>query len=217
MGKEYLKKYNKNQFKNVYFITGTATGGKTTISKALAEKYGWLRYDVDVEFDRHKELSNPAEQPNMNKSFKNADEFFMRDTNEYVLWLKENSKEQLEFILDDLVRLSKTQKVVCDLHLLVEEAELLADYNQIVFLIRENNENIVDDYCNRKSHEGFKNFINSASNPKMAKYNCNKVLRLINEDRCASIKNSKFLFIERNEKSTIENTLRQVEKHFGLN
>lgn len=87
----YSDKYKKEQFKNVYFITGTATGGKTTISKALAEKYGWLRYDVDEEFDRHKSLSNSKDNPAMNKTFKNADEFFMRDVNEYEKWLKDNT------------------------------------------------------------------------------------------------------------------------------
>ena len=110
MGKIYLKNFNKEQFKNVYFITGTATGGKTTISKELANKYGWLRYDVDEEFDRHQKLSNKQDHPNMNKTLKNADEFFMRDVDEYCDWLKNNSREQLEFILKDLVELSKTQK-----------------------------------------------------------------------------------------------------------
>ena len=214
---EYIKRYKKQQFKNVYFITGTATGGKTTMSKLLAEKYGFVRYDVDEEFDRHKQLSNPKEQPNMNKNFKNADEFFMREKDEYVAWLKNNSKEQLEFVLEDLAKLSKKQKIVCDLHLTVKEAEQIANVNQIVFLIRENNNNIIDDYCNRKSHEGFNMFINSATNPKLAKQNCNQVLKIINDERCDNIKNSKFFYIERNSHSTIENTLKQIENHFGLN
>ena len=122
----------------------------------------------------------------------------------------------MEFILADLVELSKTQKVVCDLHLTVEEAGRLANRNQIVFLIRENNDNIIDDYCNRKSHEGFNRFINSSSNPNMAKQNCNEVLRIINEERCVAIRNSNFFYVERNENSTVENTLKQVEELFGL-
>lgn len=216
MGKIYLNNYKKEQFKNVYFIAGTATGGKTTISKALAEKYGWLRYDVDERFDKHQKLSNPIDQPNMNKSFKNADEFFLRDVDEYVQWLKDNSAEQMEFILEDLVKLSQNQIVVCDLHLTVEEAKTIAEPNQVVFLIRENNDNIIDDYCHRPSHVGFNSFINSASNPALAKQNCNEVLRVINEERCDAIRNSNFFYIERNEKSTVKNTLKQVEDHFGL-
>jgi len=216
MGKIYLKNFNKEQFKNVYFITGTATGGKTTISKELANKYGWLRYDVDEEFDRHQKLSNKQDQPNMNKTFKNADEFFMRDVDEYCDWLKNNSREQLEFILKDLVELSKTQTVVCDLHLTVDEADELAYKNNIVFLIKENNDNLIDEYCNRKSHEGFKRFINSATNPEMAKKNCNAVLKKINDERCEEIRKRDYLYIERNEKSTVEKTLKIVEEHFGL-
>lgn len=216
MNKDYLKDYTKDDFKNVYFITGTATGGKTTISKALAEKYGWLRYDVDVEFDRHQQLSNPIDQPNMNKTFKNADEFFLRDAAEYVQWLKDNTREQMEFILKDLKEISKSQKVVCDLHLTVEEADKIVNPNQIVFLIRESNENIIDDYCNRKSHEGFNKFINSSTNPAKAKENCNNVLKIVNQERTKKIKNSKYLWIERNENSTVEKTLKIIEKHFGL-
>jgi len=216
MNKDYLKDYTKHDFKNVYFITGTATGGKTTISKALAEKYGWLRYDVDVEFDRHQQLSNPIDQPNMNKTFKNADEFFLRDAAEYVQWLKDNTREQMEFILKDLKEISKSQKVVCDLHLTVEEADKIVNPNQIVFLIRESNENIIDDYCNRKSHEGFNKFINSSTNPAKAKENCNNVLKIVNQERTKKIKNSKYLWIERNENSTVEKTLKTIEKHFGL-
>ncbi len=212
----YLDKYNKNDFKNVYFITGTATGGKTTISKALAEKYGWLRYDVDEKFDEHKKLSNPIDQPYMNKTFKNADEFFMRNQNEYIDWLENNSKEQLEFILADLARLSKNQTIVCDLHLLPEEAERITDINHTVFLIRENNDNIIDDYCNRKSHEGFKRYINSTTNPEFAKSNCNEVLRRLNIKRCEDIKKSGYYYIERNALSTVEKTLKLVEKHFNL-
>lgn len=211
-----IKEYNKEQFNNVYFVTGTATGGKTTISKALADKYGFLRYDVDVEFDRHKSLSNPLDQPYMNKEFKDADEFFLRDKDEYIDWLINNTKEQLEFILKDLVELSKNQKVVCDLHLNVDEARQIANTNQLVFLIREDNNNIIDDYINRKSHEGFKNFINSSTNPELAKKNCNNVLRELNEQRCRDIRNSEYLYIERNDFSTVERTLELVEKQFNL-
>lgn len=206
----------KEIFKNVYFITGSATGGKTTISKELADKYGFIRYDVDEEFDKHQKISNSIDQPNMNKKFKNADEFFLREKNEYIDWLINNTKEQMEFILRDVSELAKNNTVVCDIHLTVEEARLLSDDKHVVFLIRENNDNIIDDYINRKSHEGFKRFINSSTKPELAKINCNNVLREINEKKCDEIRNSEFLYIERNENSTIEETLKKIEEQFGL-
>lgn len=206
----------KDIFKNVYFITGTATGGKTTISKEIAKKYGFIRYDVDEEFDKHQKLSNASDQPAMNKEFQNADEFFLRDKYEYVNWLLKNRKEQLDFVLEDIANLSRDNVVVCDIHLDVEEARLITDTSHIVFLIKEDNKHIIEDYINRKSHEGFKKYIYSSSNPILAKENCNEVLRIINEEKCNRIKNSEFKYIERNENSTVENTLNEVEKIFKL-
>lgn len=211
-----FNKYTKEQFKNVYFIAGCATGGKTTISQVIAKKYGFIRYDADVEFDKHKKLSNALEQPAMNRQFKNADEFFLRDTDEYVQWLKDSTKEQLTFILDDIIELSQRNKIVCDLHLTVDEAKQIADYNQIVFLIRENNSDIINDYCRRESHSDFNAFINSATNPARAKQNCNEVLRKLNTEQCDEIKASDFYWIVRNDNSTVFNTLKAVEKHFRL-
>ena len=56
----------KEYLKNVYFITGTPCGGKTTVSRVLAEKYGFELFDVDERFDEHKKMSNPLFQPAMN-------------------------------------------------------------------------------------------------------------------------------------------------------
>ena len=53
----------KEYLKNVYFITGTACSGKTTVSRALAAKHGFAVYDAEQAFDRHRELSNRKDQP----------------------------------------------------------------------------------------------------------------------------------------------------------
>lgn len=211
-----LSKYNKEQFKNVIFIAGCATGGKTTISKAIAEKYGFIRYDADTEFDRHKKLSDAIKQPAMNKRFKNADEFFLRDIDDYVQWLKDNAEEQLPFILDDIIELSKSNPIVCDLQLTVEQAKQIACNNQIVFLIREDNNDIINDYCQRESHSDFNAFINSATDPVRARQNCNEVLRILNAELCDDIKASGFFWISRHSQSTVSETLKAVEQHFGL-
>ena len=80
----------KEYLKNVYFITGTHCGGKTTISKALGERYEILVYDVDEQFTIHKLMSNEKFQPNMNLSFKDADEFFGRSVSETVQLVEEH-------------------------------------------------------------------------------------------------------------------------------
>ena len=54
----------KEYLKNVYFITGTPCGGKTTISRELAKRYDLLVYDVDMHFpDIRKFLIQLFNQP----------------------------------------------------------------------------------------------------------------------------------------------------------
>lgn len=205
----------KEYLKNVYFITGTPCGGKTTISRELAKRHNFLVYDVDEQFANHKKISNVVFQPSMNKIFKDADTFFGRTVEEYKRWLIESTREQLDFILLDLVRLSQNQIVLCDCHLTLEQAEQFTDTSRIVFLIKESS-NLVEDYCNRPDHQDFNDFINSASEPEKAKTVCNETLKSLNENHYNAIKDSGYYWIERTLKSTVEETVRKVERHFGF-
>lgn len=205
----------KEYLKNVYFITGTPCGGKTTISRELGKRYNLLVYDIDEQFEKHQKISNPAFQPSMNKAFNDADEFFGRTVEEYKKWLIDNTREQLDFVLLDLIRLSQNQIVLCDCHLTVEEADKLTEASRIVFLIKEPSD-LVDDYCNRPDHQAFSDFINSTSDIEKAKAICSATLKSLNEKRCNDIKCSNYFWIERTENSTVDETVRKVEQHFGL-
>ena len=72
----------KGYLENVYFIAGTPCGGKTTVSRALGEKYGILVYDIDERFEVHQRIADAAFQPTMKKEFADADEFFGRSVQE---------------------------------------------------------------------------------------------------------------------------------------
>ncbi len=205
----------KEYLKNVYFITGTPCGGKTTISRELAKRHNLLIYDIDEQFPYHQKISNSTFQPSMNKVFKDADEFFGRTVEEYKKWLIDNTREQLDFILLDLIRLSQNEIVLCDCHLTVEEAEKYTEASRIVFLIKEPS-NLIEDYCGRSDHQGFNDFINSASDIEKAKATCNITLKTLNMKRYNDIKSSSYLWIERTENSTIGDTVRKVEQHFGF-
>jgi adenylate kinase family enzyme len=205
----------KEYLKNVYFITGTPCGGKTTISRELAKRHNLLVYDIDEQFSNHQKISNATFQPAMNKVFKDADEFFGRTVEEYKKWLVDNTREQLDFVLLDLVRISQNQKVLCDCHLTMEEVQKLTEPSRIVFLIKEPL-NIVDDYCNRPDHQDFSDFINSTSDVGKAKAVCNETLKSLNEKHYNAIKNSPYYWIERTENSSINETVEKVERHFGL-
>lgn len=205
----------KEYLKNVYFVTGNPCGGKTTISRELAKRHDLIVYDIDEMFEKHQKLSDAAFQPSMNKFFKDADEFFGRTVDEYKQWLIHNTREQLDFVLMDLIRLSQNCNVVCDCHLTMEQAEMITEPSRVAFLIKEP-VNLVEEYCNRPDHQGFSKFIHSASDVEKAKAICNATLQSLNEKSYNDIKNSDFFWLERTKESTVENTVAQVEKHFGL-
>ena len=205
----------KEYLKNVYFITGTPCGGKTTISRELAKRHNLLVYDIDEQFEKHQKLSDFVFQPSMNKNFKDADEFFGRSVEEYKKWLIDNTREQLDFVLLDLMCLSQNQIVLCDCHLTMEQAEKITEPSRIAFLIREPS-NLVEEYCNRPDHQGFSNFINSATDTVKAKETCSATLQSLNEKSYKDIKESNYFWLERTANSTVEETVRKVEQHFGF-
>lgn len=205
----------KQYLKNVYFVCGTACGGKSTLSRELAKKHSFLLYNADESFERHREMSDPAVQWAMNSHFASADEFFGRSEEDYLKWLNHSSREQLDFALLDLIRLSEKRKVVCDAHFTPEQIKALTEPERVLFLIKEPS-NLIDDYCGRPDHEGFTRFINSASDPAAAKRRCNAVLERLNRAVYDSIKRSGCFYIERNASSTVERTLKTAEEHFGL-
>lgn len=205
----------KEFLKNVYFITGTPCGGKTTISRELAKRHNLLVYDIDERFDSHRKITDALHQPAMNRCFKNADEFFGRSVEEYEKWLIDNTREQLDIVLLDLIRLSQDQIVLCDCHLTIEQAEEITDPSRIVFLIREPSK-LIEDYCNRKDHQDFYEYIHSASDVAQAKRTCNETLRRLNEEKYTMIKNSNYFWLERDQNSTVEETVQKVERFLGL-
>lgn len=203
----------KAYLKNVYFITGTPCSGKTTISRALARKHGLAVYDLDERFPIHQEIADPAFQPAMTRRFRDADEFFGRSVEEYGQWLVNNTREQLDFMLLDLVCLSWDQTVLCDCNLTVEEADRLTDPSRVVFLIKDPTD-LIEEYCDRPDHQDFRDFINSSTDVARAKATCSATLRHINTKWYNETRSSRYFWLERTEASTVEGTLAQVERHF---
>ena len=204
----------KEYLKNVYFISGTPCAGKTTITRALGKKYGIPVYVIDDQFTIHQLKSDPEHQPNMNRSFRDADEFFGRTVEEYKNWLLGNSREQLDFVLMDLVRLSQDRIILCDIHLIAEDAVKITDPSRIAFLIKEPKE-LVDAYISRPDHRPFRDFLRSASDYEKAKATCNETLYSLNIDRWNYIRGSEFFWLERDDRRTVDETVSLVEKHFG--
>ncbi len=204
----------KEYLRNVYFITGTPCAGKTTITKALGKKYNIPVYVIDDQFTIHRLLSDPEHQPNMNRQFRDADEFFGRSVEEYRNWLLGNSREQLDYVLMDLIQFSRDRIVLCDIHIVAEDALRITDPSRIAFLLR-NPEDLVEEYAGRPDHQGFHHFIHSASDFEQARVTCNETLYSLNIGRYNAIRNSGFFWLERDDSRSVDETAALVEKHFG--
>lgn len=205
----------KEFLKNVYFVTGTPTGGKSTISKALGAKYDIPVYNIDEQFDYHLKFTDERYQPNMNRKFKDADEFFGRSVEEYKSWLIENTREQLDIIVLDLIRLSRDRRIICDCHLTFDEIENLTDPSRVALLITDPTD-LVEKYSERPDHQGFRDFINSASDVKKAKETCTKTLYSLNVERYNAIKASNYFWLEKDITRSVDDTAELVAKHFGF-
>lgn len=204
----------KAYLKNVYFLTGTPCAGKTTLSRALGVRHGLLVYDADGRFAAHQQLANPLDQPAMHRVFEDADQFFGRTPQEYAQWLKDNTRQQLDFVLLDLIRLSADRPVLCDCRLTVQEAGCLSEPSRVAFLLRAP-ARLADDYCSRPDHQDFYRFLLSASNPEAAQSTLRETLLLSNLSYCSQVKSSGYFWLERTDERTVEETAALLTQHFG--
>ena len=98
--------YQKNEIlnvgqylKNVYFITGTAFAGKSTMVNMLAEKYDMICCGENY----HSAVSDIVAEPNVQpdlcymKSLTDWKEFVTRTPEEYERWIYGTGREAAEF------------------------------------------------------------------------------------------------------------------------
>lgn len=211
----------KHNLKNVYFLGGTACGGKTTMGKAIAKKYNIVHFDDNYHNDSFKEfkkLCDSKYQPYttmVNEIRANSwENYFARLANGDD-FLNNSTLEHLEYVLLELIKLSQNQKVIADLHLPIEFAKEITDYNKVAFLIT-SPENVLKDYYHREDHKDIYELIMSLDKPQISLDNLHSYLYDTTNSFFNAVKNSNFYYIIRDENSTVEKTLALLEKHFEL-
>jgi hypothetical protein len=205
----------KYYLRNVYFLSGTGCGGKTTMSKAIAEKFDFVHFSKHQVSDIYKKIAHETEQPAMTKKFADWGEYFNRSPGEYSDWLLALNIEELEMMLMDLIILSKDRKVIVDLHVEPKTAMLFTEYNRIAFLLAEP-ELIVADYFNRGDHQKTYERIMNLPDPVKTFANLNSMLIYSANKTISSVYDSGLFYVVRNKDSTVRNTLMQLEGHFQL-
>lgn len=205
----------KNNLKNVLFICGTACGGKTTMTKLIAEKHNLYLYDMDKMYENHRKIAEKSYQPDMCYHMRDFHEQWMRPTEEQARWNMSTLKEQTEMVIIDLMTLSRKHKVVADvLYSPIYTKEIL-DYNQIAFLTV-NKKAIRESYFNRPEKKDFYEFVKKQPLADTYFDNIFKSLELTNEMEREKMKESGFFIYERQEEVTRESVLHILEEHFCL-
>ena len=208
------------QFKDAYFIIGTAYAGKSTMINLLADKYHGILCEENYHDRFFPKLDRDA-FPCLNYTRDLVDwhEFIRRTPAEYEAWIDgvANECEVLELeILKDLAKQGKPFFV--DTNISIETLKTVAAPSHVLVMLADPKIS-VQRFFERPDRE--KQFlyrlIMEEADPEKAMENYRKGLERINSrEKYDRFLNSGFPVILRDDNRSIEQTLSLVEKAFGL-
>ena len=205
----------KHYLKNVYFVSGCACGGKSTISKYLSRKHKIVLYNWDERFPKHKEISDPNYQPYMNKEFSSWEEYFGRPPREYSESIRKSILEQVEIATIELISLSKNGKIIVDGIFPLSVLKNISSRDRVVFLMAEMN-TIRNDFLARADKQDMLKCINNLSNPQKASENMFLSIEYSLASDLKEIKESGFKWFNRGEHPNWKEIREGIEQHFNL-
>ena len=213
--------YWQHYLQNVYFFCGSACSGKTTMSRAFATKHGFHWLSEDMLNELYAKLADPIYQPSFFMQPVPGDIaawecHFMRPVEEYSAWLDSNFNELLPLALIEASHLAKEKPVAIDCHLPIGCSVLdVILPNRIVFLVTDP-QRASQEALRRPDHLGLNSFVESLPHRKEIRQNLERLYLFTATNYLEFIKNSGRTYIMRDERSTVENTLKLIEQHFGL-
>ena len=210
----------KNLLKNVYFITGTAYAGKSTMVHLLAEKHGGIECGENYH-DKLMCAIDKEHQPNLCyfDTMSGWQEFVTRTPEQYDAWMTGVAREAQDLELIMLLRLAETgKKIFVDTNISLETLHEIAQPDHVAMMLAPQ-EMSVNRFFDRPDIE--KQFIYQelmkCPDPQAALANYRKVLEKINsKEHYDEFANSGFFVWKRREDSTIEEAMAALETHFHL-
>lgn len=204
----------QHYLRNVYFFCGTACGGKSTISRAFAEKHGFHWLSEHVINDKYAALAEPAYQPAQFDRPADWTEYFLRPVDEYWQWLTRIFEEQAPLMLLEAIQLSAKKTVVFDCAMPIRMVLEVCPPERLVFLVTDP-ERAARENLSRPDHRNLANCIERLARADEIKENIYNLFVYGNARSLDEIRRSGRFCIARDDNSTIEKTLAAVEKHFG--
>lgn len=208
------------KFKNIYFITGNAYAGKSTMVKLLAEKYN----GIACEENYHDVLLNDLDRDQFpcltyTRDLKDWHDFIRRTPEEYEAWIDGVSKECEILELRILKKwICQEKPVFVDTNISIETLKDIAKPNHVLIMLADPQIS-VSRFFDRPDRE--KQFlyrlIMEEPQPDKAMENYRQGLMRINsQEKYERFLHSGFQVILRDESRSVEQTLALVEKAFGL-
>jgi len=215
----------KYYLRNVYFITGTAYAGKSTMVKLLGEKYGMIACGENYHNPITGKVADPKFQPDLCyiPQLKDFKDFVQRSPEEYERWIFGVMKEVSGFEIAELIRLSgehPDKKIIVDTNIPWDWLKEISDYNRVAVMLSPQSMS-VEKFFDRNDPE--KKFIfdtiNSCENPEAVMENYKAGLARINsKEHYDELAGSGFFTLIREDdgKDTKGEVLEKLAKHFGL-
>ena len=208
------------KFKNVYFINGNAYAGKSTMVKLLAEKYNGVLCEENYHNAYLSDLDK-NEFPGLTytRDLKDWRDFIRRTPDEYEYWINITSKEceilELQ-ILEDLIK--EDNLIFVDTNISIETLSKISDKDHVLIMLADPDIS-VNRFFERPDREKqflYKLLLNE-EDPEKALLNFRNCLKRINtKEKYNEFLNSGFNIILRDEKRSIDETLKLVERSFKL-
>ena len=214
----------KHYLRNVYFITGTAYAGKSTMVKMLAEKYDMVFCGENYHTPISDIVAEPDIQPDLCyiKQLKDFKDFVTRTPEEYARWIFSVGKEAAEFEVAELISIAGDgeKKVVVDTNIPLEVLKEISDYHHVAVMLSPQAMS-VERFFDRTDPEKqyILSVIESCENSEEVMENYRKGLALINsKENYDMYVNSGFFTLVRedDERDTREEVCERIAKHFGL-
>ena len=221
--KQYNIEYLKKQFKNVYFIIGTAYAGKSTMIKMLSEHYDGIMCEENygIKFLDEYEI-NPIDQPNLCYTNNHSmEEFVNRTPDEYCNWLRGSEIEITPIEISQLLKLINkypNKKIFVDTSIPLEILKLISNYDNVVVMLSEQSLS-VDRFFERADYEKqiILHAINNSKNPKATMLNYRRILEKANsQEKYNYFLNSGFYVFKRDDSLTLEQTMYTLAQYFKL-
>lgn len=212
----------KHYLKNVYFITGTAYAGKSTMVRMLSERHDMICCGENYHSAISDIVAVPDVQPDLcyMKNLTDWKDFVTRTPEEYERWIFSTAREAAEFEVAELLSIAKNKKVIVDTNIPIDILKEISEYHHVAVMLSPQSMS-VERFFDRSDPE--KQFllgvIESCDNREAVMENYKKGLALINsQQHYDEYANSGFFTLVREDdgKDTREAVCELLAKHFGL-